>query len=147
MVRGIAALLLCGMFCRAAPCAEPTPPRWSIPPDHAQDVTIAALVPPHTYRLVTFHDPGLGLAYLSTVLEETHAEGRLVSCSVLISIALTRYEAGFAGVCVLRKHAGDERVQVCRDTGVGKFMVAPMAATDATKATLTRFLENNCLGG
>jgi len=147
MIRNLSVFLLCGTFSHAALCAEPAPPRWSIPPDQSEAVTISSLIPSYTHLLVTFHDPSLGVAYLNTALVKTHTEGQLVSCSLLIEIGLTRYEAGFGGVCILRNHTGDEHVQVCRDTGVGRFRVSPTAATDATKATLTKFLEDNCLGG
>jgi len=93
-------------------------------------------------------DPIIGPSKFNSSLGQWGVGGRLISCSVVMEIPVSRYETGVGGSCILQDREGKKKqVLVCNDTGVGRFKLIPAGTQPASRHDVAQFAADNCTGG
>jgi hypothetical protein len=101
------------------------------------------------------HDPREWAAHLSPIIDkrEDYADlseggGRILSCSTLIEVAVTRLEQGYGGDCLFQSRQGHQsRAFICSDTAVGRFHFTQKDQLQGRDADLATFTAGHCSGG
>ena len=95
---------------------------------------------------VQFVNASNAAASFGRTLAANHKQEEIESCSLSAVMSLAKVETVYAGRCRLRgKPATD--VQICYDTAVGEFDIAPALSGVDPKALLIQFAVDHCPGG
>ena len=81
-------------------------------------------------------------------LQTMKLDARVTSCSIMVSVELTRYETGIGGLCTARNASGTtSHVLICDDIAVGNFKQMNEGSTPATLHDVAQFTADHCTGG
>ena len=93
-------------------------------------------------------DPMKGPDEFNPALQTMKLDARVTSCSIMVSVGLTRYETGIGGLCTARNASGrTSHVLICDDTAVGNFKQMDEGSTPATLHDVAQFTADHCTGG
>jgi hypothetical protein len=95
---------------------------------------------------VIFHDPSGVTASIQNVIKSHKRFEEIRKCTLFAEIPLGELETTFAARCQLTDDFKTE-VQVCYDTGIGEFEIAPPLSGVDQKALLIAFAHEHCGGG
>jgi uncharacterized protein len=98
--------------------------------------------------LVSSSPAPTNLTDLEDTMKEARRDDRIVSCSRVLDVPVTRFETGFGGTCKLREKSGRYvQALICADTAVGNFRLVVTGEAVASKLDLAHFIVDNCAGG
>ncbi len=101
------------------------------------------------------HDPREWASHLSAIIDKredyanlSEGGGRILSCSSLLEVAVTRLEQGYGGDCLFQDRQGHQsRAFICNDTAVGRFYFTQKDQLHGPDADLATFTAGHCSGG
>lgn len=105
--------------------------------------------------LVYKHDPREWTSYFGPIIDKrqdyadlSEGGGRILSCSSLVEVPVTRIEHGFGGDCLFQDRQGRQsRAFICGDTAVGRFYFTRKDRLQGPDADLATFTAGHCSGG